>query len=747
MGDIAVLDEASSSSVASTREETASGTRQGAIGERLERWRGELIELGSKLDQVVEPSGKFLVSEAVRLLERQVCKIAVIGQIKSGKSSFVNAFIRSPEMLPTDVNPWTTAVTNLHFKQHSSGDPAAIFHFFTETEWNAIANGGGLLRELTQRLVPGFEPELLREQINSLRHRAASRLGPQLHELMGQTHSFDDLQGNILSRYVCAGENNALRGNDDNQIGKYSDITRAADVFCPEGPFAFPASIIDTPGTNDPFLLRDEITRRSLESADLYIVVLTARQPLADADVALLRILRGLHKERLLVFVNRIDDLSDISQDQREIRQYVEERIAREFPDSEIPVIAGSARWANAALAPTGVSQPFDRRSLAYFVETGLMRREDLVQAANREGPRRDFKDALLASSGIPAVYDAIDKLMGQSRSAHVLRQVGQCFSELARASENTIQAELTELTELQAGAETTARKATTQLPQLDAELRQLAEVSGIIETSAKSIDEQMHEIVSEEINGLRSHLNNEVARYAAEERRVLTDTLRRGRGPMEWRCEADGLRRRIAEAFVAGFGHASHRLANLQARVSPELHQLLTMIVPGTNPPHEPDVRAFPMPQPNLASLSSAVVLDLATPWWSGFMSRTPSPEQRGEEVAQLIISEFTGVIDDLSRSAEAALMQYGSTMSKWSFGICTSIIETLRTRREELRNAYDGLAAEATGQAAPEAVEQRSRQIAELRTKLGQTAAIVERLDSINEHLQTKPHLGPRR
>ena len=745
MGDIAVLDEASSSSAVSTRAETVAGSRQGAIGERLERWRKDLIELGSKLDQVVEPSGKFLVSEAVRLLDRQVCKIAVIGQIKSGKSSFVNAFIRSPDMLPTDVNPWTTAVTNLHFGQRDAGDPAAIFHFFTETEWNAIANGGGLLRELTQRLVPGFEPELLREQINSLRHRAASRLGPELRDLMGQTHTFDDLQNEVLSRYVCAGEHNVPRST--NEIGKYSDITRAADVHCENGPFSFPSSIIDTPGTNDPFLLRDEITRRSLESADLYIVVLTARQPLAEADVALLRILRGLHKERLLVFVNRIDDLADISQDQREIRQYVEERIAREFPDSDIPVICGSARWANAALAPTGVSQPFDRRSLAYFVETGLMRREDLVQAANREGPRRDFKDALLTSSGIPAVYDAIDKLMDQSRSAHVLRQVGQCFSELARASENTIQAELTDLSELQAGAETTARKATAQLPQLDAELRQLAEVSGIIETSAKSIDEQMREIINEEINGLRNHLNNEVARYAAEERRVLTDTLRRGRGPAEWRCEADGLRRRIAESFVAGFAHASHRLANLQARVSPELHQLLTMIVPGTIPPHEPDVRAFPMPQPNLSSLSSAVVLDLATPWWSAFMSRSPSPEQRGQEVAELIRVEFSGVIDDLSRSAEAGLMQYGSTMSKWSFGICTSIIETLRTRREELRNAYDGLAAEATGPAAPEAVEHRSQQIASLRTKLGQTAAIVERLHEINEDLQIKPRLGPRR
>ena len=79
------------------------------------------------------------------------------------------------------------------------------------------------------------------------------------------------------------------------------------------GPFDYPVTVIDTPGTNDPCLIRDEITRRSLETADLYIVVLTARQPLSAADVALLRILRGLHKERFVVFVNRIDELADIA--------------------------------------------------------------------------------------------------------------------------------------------------------------------------------------------------------------------------------------------------------------------------------------------------------------------------------------------------------------------------------------------------------------------------------------------------
>lgn len=741
MGESALLEEVRPASVTDTPAATGlDPMREGGIGSSLETLRRELLELGVRLDRVIEPSGKSLVAEAGRLLERQVCKIAVIGQIKSGKSSFLNACLQIPDLLPTDVSPWTTAITSVHFQQRRPSEPAAVFQFFDEQEWQRIAEGGGLLRELTERLVPGFEPELLREQINSLRLRAAARLGPQFTHLMGQTHSYEELCPEVLGRYVCAGAPATGEGDVESQLGRYSDITRSADVHCAGGPFAFPTTVLDTPGTNDPFLLRDEITRRSLESADLYIVVLTARQPLSDADVALLRILRGLHKERFLIFINRIDDLADISQDQREIREFVKNRIAREFPDADIPIITGSARWANAAINQASLSQPFDRRSLAYFVETGLMRREDLVRTAQPSSPpRRDLKDALLTSSGVPAVYKAIDKLMFESHSAHVLRQVAQCYAELARASESTINGELQQLTELQSTAATTAKRADSHLPKLDAELRQLGEVSQIIETSAKSIDEQMHEIVQEEISNLRQSLTAEVQRYAEEERHVLTDTLRRGRGPSEWRCEADSLRRRLAEIFMAGFNRSSQRLVSLQARVSPELYQLMSMIVPGSQPPHEPDASGLPMPSPNISALSTAVVLDLATTWWSAFLRRSPTPEQRGDEVATLICSEFAAVIDEMSSKAEMALMSYGTTMSKWSFGICSSIIEALRRRREELRAAYDGLAAEAGGTAAPESVAQRDQDIADLRAKYTEAATVAEKLQSIVTELRS--------
>ena len=120
-------------------------------------------------------------------------------------------------------------------------------------------------------------------------------------------------------------------------LGQFADITKQADLYFDEGPFAFPVTLTDTPGTNDPFLIRDEITRRSLESADLYIVVLTARQPLSEADVNLMRLMHGLNSERIIVFVNRVDDFADVGYDLAEVLMYVEKKLQAELPGRAHP--------------------------------------------------------------------------------------------------------------------------------------------------------------------------------------------------------------------------------------------------------------------------------------------------------------------------------------------------------------------------------------------------------------------------
>src|SRR5690606_29576694 len=126
-----------------------------------------------------------------------------------------------------------------------------------------------------------------------LRQRAKDRLGEDYGSLLGKHHLFSSVTTSLLERYVSAGDSiipSLLKTNGHGREDRhYSDITKNAEVFLEGQPLGYPSVIIDTPGVNDPFLVRDEITHGNLGDADIYLVVLTAQQPLSKSDLVLLR--------------------------------------------------------------------------------------------------------------------------------------------------------------------------------------------------------------------------------------------------------------------------------------------------------------------------------------------------------------------------------------------------------------------------------------------------------------------------
>jgi hypothetical protein len=569
-----------------------------------------------------------------------------------------------------------------------------VFQFFSENEWQSLAEGGGRIRELTQRLVPGFEPELLRQHVEALRRRAGVRLGSEFSQLLGRAHYFGAIQPDLLQHYVCSGD--FVTDAAQAQTGKYSDITKTADLYYTQGPFDYPVTLTDTPGTNDPFLIRDEITRRSLESADLYIVVLTARQPLSESDVSLLRLMHGLNRDRIIVFVNRIDDLADVGRELGQVTSFVERKLREEFPGAHIPIVAGSAWWGLSALNLEGpvLDRLFERRSLGYLHERGLVPRDELVRGAMDYAAHRErFRQALIQMSGLPAMHRAVTDLMGSSQAAQCLGQIARCFGEIAGASEGATRGELESLTEARRAMATAAPRSQDQLLQLEQEASLLNAVGLQIGESGKNIEAQLAEIIQEEMEQLRSGLEWAVKRHASMENDVLIDTLERGRAPRIWTHEGVELRRRLAAVFTAGFESAARRVLEFQSRVAPELHQVLRLVAPGAPMPTAPEGRMLEIPTPTVAPLSRFVALDLDGSWWTAFLRGRPSPAACGAQIEALIKSEFQPVVDELVRSAEWALSGYCATTTKWSFGICINIVQALERRREQLARSYHSL------------------------------------------------------
>jgi GTP-binding protein EngB required for normal cell division len=307
------------------------------IGIELRRLLDALTQSGRELQGVADATLAGHLKGVLDGTAALSCRIAVVGQVKAGKSSFINALIQRADLLPTHVNPWTAVATRLHFGTPGRPVSGSDFTFFTADEWDALG-----------RKPSAGTGDALEDGFAEMKQRAELRLGEQFHHLLGKAHFYQSVQPGILQNYLCAGPP-VEEISRNVKPGRYADITKTANVYFPLPPMAVPAVLIDTPGTNDPTHLRHRITREIIEGADVYIVVITARQALAGSDLSLLELLRELEKQRIIIFINRIDELNERAVDADVLVRHVKAQVENVFPKDSIPIITGSAKWAGLA--------------------------------------------------------------------------------------------------------------------------------------------------------------------------------------------------------------------------------------------------------------------------------------------------------------------------------------------------------------------------------------------------------------
>ncbi len=378
-------------------------SEQLSVGAQLANARSQLSEVAARLLPLCDAETARTIESLVEDLKSRACCIAFVGQVKAGKSTLINVLVEKPDLLPSGINPWTSVITRVHFGAAGRPQTGASFAFFSRNEWNRLSVGGKT-RELTERLFPDFDWKALSDQVEAMQERARLKLGPRFEELLGTEHSYAEIEPGLLNRYVGAGHPDTDYPQSSGSEGEYSDLTKLADVFLDLGAFDFPTVLIDTPGINDPFLIRDEITRQNLEAADICVIMMTARQPLSTTDIGLLRMLRGLKKDRIVIFINKIDEVEGGEDVMREILHRVSAILEQEFPSSRIPVVSGSAHWALLSLGgpdpsetPGAADAAFDwlpslelARSApgkSYFAKSGLLALAEALSDMMRAGP------------------------------------------------------------------------------------------------------------------------------------------------------------------------------------------------------------------------------------------------------------------------------------------------------------------------------------------------------------------------
>jgi Dynamin family len=703
--------------------------RRQQIGSKLDAWRSDLIASGRQLQSKAAFRGGSFVDDALRLLDKLTCRIGLIGQVKAGKSSLSNALACKPDMLPTDVNPFTTVVTHLHFgRTDVPVDVAAEFTFFQANEWKHLASSAKHIRELTERLIPGFDVDQLHKQVNALRRRSEERLGPALGSLLGQKHVFPSLSTELLKRYVSSDLGDA--GAEKEEV--YSDIVKAADLYFASNDFGFPTTIIDTPGTNDPFLIRDEIARRALESAHVHVVVLTARQAISAADVSLLRILQGLRRDRIAVFINRIDELNDIARDVPAIVQHVRNSLRRELPTLDLPVVAGSAHWANTAQrgSRADVERAWSPKVKAYAQH--LAPRAGSVAGHDED---EQLAHSLLLCSGLPALVDVLSALTVDSHAGRVLKRISRSFYDLAKMSESAARQQLVVAeAELQSAGDY-GKHGENELQAIDAEAKEHERLSQVLQNVLTDLKERSALAISDQCGRISSDLHNAVRGFSEVECRNMRAAIAEGRHGV-WRSDPAPLQRQLEERLVGSHRDAEQELAKLEADIFPQLRELLKRYSPQWGEPGPDEPATLELPLLGVLGVPS-ISMELGKPqrWrWT----RGRAGEKRIAELAGLIEAEWRAITQKLVQTARAHLEARQSSILQEASQVYAGVVEVFK---EQNRARLQRARALLDNEKKPDHSDlERSREgrMAELNVQIADLDRLADRLERINRDMR---------
>lgn len=293
--------------------------------EELQAKKSKLIELANKAAEFgwiptkksSDASNKEIISleEIKEKLEKDTLTIGVIGQMKCGKSTFLNSFVFQDDILPAATTPMTAALSVITYGEKER----IVAEFYTKDEWEEQKMQASRDENDAANSLDESKIEAAKKLVSK-----AAELGTSLNGYLG--HTQEDNFNNLID-YVGAD-------------GKFVSITKSVTIYYPHE-YLKGVEVVDTPGFNDPIVSREERTKEFLKKADVVIMMLYAGRPFdaTDRDI-IFKNVRQCGIGKVLIGINKYD-IPYCSQpnpeDENQIKDYVKSEIrkaCRECNDS-----------------------------------------------------------------------------------------------------------------------------------------------------------------------------------------------------------------------------------------------------------------------------------------------------------------------------------------------------------------------------------------------------------------------------
>ncbi|HOZ31361.1 MAG TPA: dynamin family protein [Tabrizicola sp.] len=604
---------------------STSSTDTGVI--RLDAHLASIRSLLTRLETMVVPDHLAAATALLREAESFRTQVALIGQVKAGKTMLTNAVTGMPGMLPSDVNPWTSVVTSIHINTPKPRGTTAIFSFYTAEDWAGLTQSGGRLGELAGRADFTAELAEMRRQVTEMKQRTEARLGANFSLLLGSQHRFNGFSTQILEKYVCLGEEQA----EGTPGGRYADVTKSAELYIDQAGIGLPMTISDTPGVNDPFLARERATLATLSQSDICVVVLSAHQAFSSVDLGLMRILLALQSEQVVLFVNRIDELERPDEQIREIDGFIRGILTSKGIRGNLPIVYGSALWAEHALTDTEADMPAPaRHKLAALAEARLQR-------ARREG-----SDGKLLLGQPPYSLDKIRDLSGLHELKALLAhksttKVGAPFAaDLLAEGINLANQSVLLLSQIIDG----------EMP-LKADLDMSAMIDGLADLRQRLDDDcaSLSDNIAERMLLPMSAAFRTFIDEGSDQLRALLDA---GGRVADWTPDTERLRERLNDAFHRLIAQATAEVGAIYARAGAAVEATYSEILANQSQLFAVRAPRAVEPKPP-ASLMRTMTIDMKTSWIGAWLLKATGSGPLVRRFSETVVAEMVDFLADM--------------------------------------------------------------------------------------------------
>ena len=240
----------------------------------------------------------------IKKINEDTLTIGVIGQMKCGKSTFLNSFLFGRQLLPAATTPMTAALSVITYGK----EKAVTAEFYSPNEWEELK----VLASRDENEVSDSQTKSSIKAAKELYDKARPIMS-SISSLLGKTKK-DDFKN--LIEYVGAD-------------GKYVSIVKSVRITLPEE-WLKGVEIVDTPGFNDPVVSREERTKEFLKRADVVLMMLYAGRAFdaTDRDILFDKV-RRVGVGKIILAVNKYDIQIAQGESPEEIKENVSEEIRK----------------------------------------------------------------------------------------------------------------------------------------------------------------------------------------------------------------------------------------------------------------------------------------------------------------------------------------------------------------------------------------------------------------------------------